>query len=201
MANVLIYTAHPGRRYSHVNTALDAAASATDATCVDLMADYPRHNINVEREQERLLAHDTILFQFPLFWYSTPSIIKEWQDLVLEHGWAYGSNGTQLKGKTMMLAITAGGSADAYGKSGYNHFDLRMFLTPLEQTARLCGMTFLPPYVLFGALGAEKTDLLTNHVAGYTQLINGLCNDTYDRAAAAKNDLIFADTIPDLVKG
>ena len=53
-----------------------------------------------------LLDHDVVLFQFPLFWYSTPSILKEWQDLVLEHGFAYGAEGDALDGKRMMIAVT-----------------------------------------------------------------------------------------------
>ena len=106
-------------------------------TFVDLYAEYPRFDINVEREQERLLAHDVIVFQFPMFWYSTPSIVKEWLDLVLEHGFAYGTGGKALAGKTMMLALTAAGPADAYAKEGYQHYPIRTFLTPLEQSARL----------------------------------------------------------------
>ena len=50
-------------------------------TFVDLYAEYPRFEIDVDREQARLLAHDVIVFQNPLFWYSTPAILKEWQDL------------------------------------------------------------------------------------------------------------------------
>ena len=39
--------------------------------------------------------HDVVIFQFPLFWYSTPPILKQWQDIVLEYGWAYGEGGTK----------------------------------------------------------------------------------------------------------
>ena len=89
MARLLVYYAHPGHRHSHVNRHMARAAAAVrDIDLVDLYRDYPRFDIDVEIEQERLLGHDVILFQFPLFWYSTPSMIKEWQDLVLEHGFA-----------------------------------------------------------------------------------------------------------------
>lgn len=54
-----------------------------------------------------------------------------------------------------MVALTAGGSEEAYTAYGYQNYLLRAFLTPLEQTARLCSMNFLPPYVLFSALKAE----------------------------------------------
>ncbi len=56
----------------------------------DLYEAYPDFGIDVGREQERLPAHDVVVFQHPLFWYSTAAILQEWKDLVLEHGWAYG---------------------------------------------------------------------------------------------------------------
>lgn len=175
MPKVLLYYAHPGDVFSTANAAMSKAAkSITDITYVDLYAEYPRFDIDPDREQQRLLDHDVILFQFPLFWYSTPSIIKEWQDIVLEHGFAYGAGGTRLKGKWLGLAITAAGPEEAYQPQGYQHHTLRTFLTPFEQTARLCKMHFLPPYVLFGSLQAPDKGALEPHVAGFRHLIEGL---------------------------
>ena len=143
MARLLVYYAHPGHKHSHVNLYMARAASRVDGVSfVDLYRDYPRFDIDVNVEQERLLAHDVIVFQFPLFWYSTPSIVKEWEDLVLEHGFAYGSGGDKLSGKQFMLAVTGAGPEDAYTHQGYQHYPIRTFLTPLEQTARLCKMRF-----------------------------------------------------------
>ena len=56
----------------------------------DLYEAYPDFLIDVEAEQALLLEHDVIVFQHPVYWYSSPAILKEWQDLVLEHGFAYG---------------------------------------------------------------------------------------------------------------
>ncbi|MCH5375349.1 MAG: NAD(P)H-dependent oxidoreductase, partial [Planctomycetes bacterium] len=83
MASLIVYYAHPGHKYSHVNARMAETAAAIDGiTFVDLYAEYPRHDIDIDREQARLIEHDVILFQFPMFWYSTPSLIKEWEDLV-----------------------------------------------------------------------------------------------------------------------
>ena len=197
MARILLYYAHPGHRKSNANKAMwRAVRDLEGVTPVDLYAEYPRLDINIEREQQRLLDHDLILFQFPLFWYSTPSILKEWQDLVLEHGFAYGDGGTALKDKRMMLAITAAGPAEAYTPKGYQHFPLRTFLSPLEQTAGLCKMTFETPYVLFSSLKAPKGAALDLHVDGYKQLITSLQDDSFDSKAAAKHDLLHHDTLP-----
>lgn len=134
-------------------------------------------DINIDAEQDRLRAHEIILFQFPVFWYASPSLLKEWQDLVLEHGFAYGDGGDALAGKRMMLAVTAGGPETAYAASGYNHFELRTLLTPWEQTARLCKMDFLPPYVLFGSLKAPAQGRVPGHVTGFNRLLETLSAD------------------------
>ena len=197
MARLLVYYAHPGERFSHVNIRMKQAAEAMeDITFVDLYREYPRFNINVTREQDRLKEHDIILFQFPFFWYSTPSIIKEWQDLVLEHGFAYGAGGDALKGKMMMLAVTAAGPVEAYDTEGYNHFPVRMFLSPLEQTARLCKMSFAAPYFLFSSLRAPGEGQVEPHVEGYERLLRALCEDRLDIKAACTADILTAESLP-----
>lgn len=200
MAKLIVYHVHPGQRFSRANAAMTKAASGLESiTFVDLYADYPRHDIDVEKEQARLLDHDVILFQFPLYWYSTPSLLKEWQDLVLQHGFAYGHDGDKLQGKTLMLAITAGGSDDAYTADGYQHFPIRAFLTPLEQTARLCRMAFSAPYVLYAALKADVTEEIEDHASGYVRLLTAIRDDAYDFPSAERYDVVTSDDIQRLL--
>ncbi len=200
MARLIVYHVHPGQRFSRANAAMTKAASGLeDITFVDLYADYPRHDIDVEKEQARLLDHDVILFQFPLYWYSTPSLLKEWQDLVLQHGFAYGHEGDKLVGKTLMLAITAGGSDDAYTANGYQHYPIRAFLTPLEQTARLCRMAFSTPYVLYAALKADVTEEIENHASGYVRLLSAIRDDVYNFPSAANYDVVTFNDIQGLL--
>ena len=197
MAKLMVYYAHPGHKHSHVNRYMATAAkSIDDITYVDLYADYPRLDIDVNVEQQRLLDNDVILFQFPVFWYSSPSIVKEWQDLVLEHGFAYGAGGDNLAGKTMMLAVTAAGPADAYTADGYQHYSLRTFLTPFEQTARLCRMKFAAPYVLYGSLRAPDTGQVDPHVDGYRELLKAIRDDRYDFDAAVIRETVGFDSLP-----
>ena len=116
MRKVLILFAHPALEKSRVNQRLiEAVRDLPGVTFHDLYQLYPDLDIDVAREQELLVEHDVIVMQHPLFWYSTPAMLKEWQDLVLEHGWAYGHDGTALHGKILLTATTAGGSETAYG--------------------------------------------------------------------------------------
>ena len=197
MAKLIVYYAHPGHRYSHANKAMFAAADHVDGiTLIDLYAEYPRFDINIDREQQRLLDHDVILLQFPMFWYSTPSLLKEWMDLVLEHGFAYGAGGDRLKGKCLMVAVTAAGERDAYCERGYQYYPLRTFLTPLERTAKLCHMEFAAPYVLYGSLRAPDDGRLAPHVAGYRRLLEAIRDDRLDFEAAGRADVIDCQQLP-----
>lgn len=128
---LLVLFAHPSLDRSEVNVQLlDTTRQTEGVTVVDLYYEYPTYQIDIDREQARLLAHDIVIFLFPLYWYSTPSILKEWQDLVLKHGFAYGCGGTALQGKVLLCAITAGGTEKSYRGEGYNHYTLRELLPP-----------------------------------------------------------------------
>ncbi|MEM9257089.1 MAG: NAD(P)H-dependent oxidoreductase [Pseudomonadota bacterium] len=172
---VLILFAHPSRDRSEVNLPLYAASSGrSGVTLVDLYGEYPDYRIDVDREQQRLLEHDIVVFMFPMYWYSTPSMLKEWQDLVLEYGFAYGAQGTALHNKLFLCVLSAGGAAEAYHAEGYNHFTIRELLQPIEQMATLCGMRYLPPFALFGSRTAVEEDRLEAHIADWEQLLDAL---------------------------
>ncbi len=174
-ARVLVLFAHPALQKSRVNRHLATAArQVPGVTFHDLYEVYPDFQIDVPREQEQLLAHDVIVFQHPFYWYSAPALLKEWLDLVLEYGFAYGPTGTRLQGKSLLSAITTGGSAHAYTREGHNHFTMRELLAPFEQTARLCGMTWLDPFVIHHASRLGEATSLSPHIARYTQVLANL---------------------------
>jgi glutathione-regulated potassium-efflux system ancillary protein KefG len=182
---ILILFAHPAQERSEVNSPLARAGSALDGvTFVDLYSEYPRFDIDVDREQQRLLDHDVIVFQHPLYWYSTPAILKEWQDLVLEHNFAYGPQGRALNGKVFFCAITAGGPESAYTEHGYNHYTIGQLLRPLEQTATLCHMIYLPPYALFGSRTAADDGRARDHIDDWVATLEALRDDRFDIEAA-----------------
>ncbi len=190
MRRVLVLFAHPVLERSRVNKRLAAAIrDLPGVTIHDLYEAYPMLAIDVPREQALLEGHDVIVFQHPFYWYSVPAILKEWQDLVLEHGWAYGAGGTALRGKITLNALSTGGPENAYRRDGYNRFTVRELLAPWEQTANLCEMRFLAPFVVHAALRvAGDADLDVRRTA-YRRLIEGLRDDRIDleRAQRAGN--------------
>ncbi len=72
----------------------------------------------------------------------------------------------------------------AYRAEGYNHFTIRQLLRPLEQTALLCGMTYLPPFALFGARTAVEEGRVPGHVSAWVRLLTALRDGLLDISAA-----------------
>jgi len=180
---VLILFAHPALQKSHVNRRLAAAVHALPGvTFHDLYEAYPDFNVDVDREQKLLVEHDAIVFQHPFYWYSSPAILKEWMDLVLEFGFAFGPGGTKLAGKPFMSAITTGGSSSAYTRAGQNFFTIDELLAPFQQTARLCGMIWLPPFVVHSSLTKEY-GRFDQDAARYAALITALRDGTFEESS------------------
>jgi glutathione-regulated potassium-efflux system ancillary protein KefG len=187
---ILILFAHPALEKSRIHRRLAARVPRLPGlTFHDLYEAYPDFDVDVPREQALLAAHDLVVLQHPFFWYSTPPLLKQWIDLVLEHGWAYGAAGTALRGKAWLHLLSAGGRLEAYQRGGHNRFTIRELLAPCEQTARLCGMTFLPPYAITGAHRMQEPDI-ERAAARYDALLHLLHGGDLDAATVADLPLL-----------
>ncbi len=177
MKKILIVFAHPRFEKSRTNRLLlDNIEGEPGVVLNDLYEQYPDFNIDVERETALLSEHEVVIWHHPFYMYSAPAMLKQWMDLVLEYGWAHGSQGNALKDKLVFNALTAGGTRQVYLPDARNRFTIRQFLAPFEQTATLCKMIYLPPFVVHG------THLLTDeelaeHVRLYRLLLTRLSNN------------------------
>jgi glutathione-regulated potassium-efflux system ancillary protein KefG len=194
MQKILIQFAHPASHKSKINRDLiDVVKSIEGVTINDLYNNYPDFFIDVRREQQLLIDHDVLIWHHPMYWYSCPALLKEWLDLVLEHGFAYGATGNSLHGKKVFNAITTGGSADVYSETGRNHYTIPQFLFPFHQTAVLCGMQYLPPFVVHGAHLLNERGI-GFYAMKYKKILLGLRDEKFPITRLAKvnylNDLI-----------
>ncbi|NJM30126.1 MAG: NAD(P)H oxidoreductase [Rhizobiales bacterium] len=177
---ILVLFAHPRFRQSVVQKAMLAAISGLEQVTVrDLYAEYPSFMIDAAREQEMLLTHDLIVLQHPFYWYSSPAIIKEWLDIALEEGWAYGNGGNKLHGKFLLNAVSTGGPQDAYHSKGRNRFRIAALLAPFDQSAYLCGMGWLQPFVIHSGRKLDPATL-SGRAEQYRDLIAGLRDGRLD---------------------
>ena len=135
---------------------LDESGKVT--TSRDLYSEYNDFQIDVEREQALLEAHDRIILQFPFYWYSMPPLLKKWLDDVLAYNFAYGPEGDKLKGKDMQLVVSVGGREKFY--SGFDIFTtVPDLLRPFQLTANLTQMNYLQPEYMFNA-DAESEEVI-----------------------------------------
>lgn len=115
----------------------------------------------VVAEQEKLVWADTVVVQFPLWWFGVPAILKGWIDRVFIKGFAYGLSGEdgrtlhygegRLAGKRAMVVVTGGASDVSLGPRGING-SLDDLLFSLEHgTFFYTGMAVLPPFALYRA--------------------------------------------------
>lgn len=152
MSRVLVISGHPNLSQSNTNQiildSLETNIENIEIRRLDTL--YPDYQIDIDAEQQALIAADTLILQFPFYWYSVPALLKKWIDDVFSYDFAYGTNGDILRDKNFILSFTIGGPAESYDPLGYNHFPITQLVQPLQQTSYLAGMTFHTPVYSHG---------------------------------------------------
>lgn len=191
---VLVLFAHPLYERSLINKNLCQVYKDKEGiTFHDLYEVYPEFEIDTKYEKSLLLSHDIIIWHHPFYWYSCPPLLKQWIDMVLEFKWAYGPGGTALQGKYVMQTISAGGTQLAYSSEGGNKYTIRQYLRPFQQTANLCKMVYLPPFVMFDSNRADK-DNINSLVDHYSEVVEWIRGDGFKDISAdyeLMNDFIM----------
>ena len=144
MKNVLIVSGHTDLNDSVANKKIleDLKEKLPEAEFDYLSELYPDYKIDVETEQEKLLNADIIVLQYPLFWYSMPSIMEKWMEEAFAHGFSHGSTGDKLKGKKIIASFTAGAPGEVYSKEGVFGREIEEYLNPIKSACILCQMEY-----------------------------------------------------------
>lgn len=172
---VLVILAHDDTTTSRVNARFARELEACENVEVrDIKALYPDFKIDVEAEQEAIKKADKVVFQFPMYWFNAPSILKEWMDKVYALGFAFevtskGYERRELEGREFMLAVSMGGAQEAY--DGEKVKSVNECLTPYIYTSKFCGMKVVDPFYIYGAMGALNNDALELKAAEFKQAI------------------------------
>lgn len=136
MKNILIVSGHTDLHDSVANKKiLDMLAEQLPASRQALLSElYPDFAIDAAAEQEKLLWADVIVLQFPVFWFSAPSILHRWMEQTFLHGFSHGSTGDKLRGKKLVLSYTTGAPAEV--------MDFDPFFQFLKAAAQFTGMEY-----------------------------------------------------------
>lgn len=178
---ILIIHAHPYPSRSRATHALlQAALTLPEVTVHSLYERYPDFDIDIAAEQAALTRAHLTVWLHPLYWYSVPGMMKHYFDKVLALGFAYGGNqegtgrGHALRGKHCLWAPSTGGDNEAYSTTGIHANAFAEFATPIEMTARFCGMFWQPPFAVHGAHVISDDELSTKADAFKLRLRNWL---------------------------
>jgi len=168
----LVILVHPDMENSKINKKWkeELEKHPDKITIHELYKEYPDWNINIEKEQELITKHDNIIFEFPLYWYSSPPILKKWLDDVLSFNWAYG-NEYRLKGKNIGFAVSVGGPKKEYSKTGSVRFSMDEILVPFEATVKYIKANLISHYILFDATESLNEKKLLESAEGYVKHI------------------------------
>lgn len=156
--NILILLSHPDFEHSVANKALINAVSDIPGLTVHHLEKSERNGIfDLDREKELLRSANLIVWQFPLYWYSCPASLRDWQDQVLSPI-VYGSDNF-LKDKFVQIAFTAGSRESAFRAKDIIGYTPTEMLRPLQMTVNASGMRYLPPFGVFEARNITADDL------------------------------------------
>lgn len=154
MKNVLIVCGHPDFKNSVANKTIveEISALCPQAEIRKLDELYPDYQFDIKAEQAALEKADVILFQYPMNWYGVPGLLKLYIDKVMEHGWAYGSQGTALAGKSFLISLTTGVPDSAYAAGGVMGHTVEEFSYQIKNFAALCNLDFKKLFSLGGMM-------------------------------------------------
>ena len=185
---VLVIVAHPDLADAsrvHKRWVAELAKHPDEFVVRDLYALYPDGTLDeaaIEAEHALLDEHDTIVFQFPVYWYSSPALLRTWTDAVYGFGWAYGGDqaapgelGRKLAGKHFALALSAGDIEANYCKAGTVGFTYSQIIIPFRATANYVGATCDPePFVLSGTENGLTDEELEANTTAYVEWLRAL---------------------------
>ncbi|NLK66518.1 MAG: NAD(P)H-dependent oxidoreductase [Campylobacteraceae bacterium] len=173
----LIISAHQYFDKSRANKAMREAVSGLEGVEFRLLDEIYGSDIlaiDVKKEQELLTKAQNIVFQFPLFWYSMPPMLKAYQDAVFTYGFAHGSTGKALENKNFHIATTLGSGLEKYGKDASDGLEnLKAILKPLYGMSKFCSMKMGDIFVGDGIFAKSDEDI-TQLAKNYKEFISNL---------------------------
>lgn len=134
---------------------------------------YPDENININEEQRVLELFDKIVFQFPIYWYNCPPLLKKWFDEVLIYGWAYGKD-FKFEGKSVALCLSTNGLFEDYQSTGKHKYTLAELTNSFDASFNYIKANYKSFYVFYGAQFHSSLEKLETEVGNYLNFIDNI---------------------------
>jgi NAD(P)H dehydrogenase (quinone) len=136
---------------------------------------------DIEHEIQKLEWCELMIWQFPLWWFGLPAILKGWVDRVFAMGRTYGGgkiydNGV-FRGKRALLSLTTGGPPTVYVKGAFNG-DIQAILRPVQRgMLQFVGFDVLAPEITYGPVRLDP-DARTQLLAAYAERLRNISGET-----------------------
>lgn len=167
----LVIVVHPSLASSTVNKAW-AEALRGEVTLHFLYEHYPEGTpIDVRAEQTILEQHDRIIFQFPLYWYAAPSLLKEWMDKIFLDGWAYGAGGDKMEGKEIGVAVSCGGKFEQFVEGGIQRHTIESYMNVFDGICGFVRAKYIGVHAFYDTYNPEAIKTLPLNCEKYLQFI------------------------------
>ncbi|QPQ28837.1 NAD(P)H-dependent oxidoreductase [Lysinibacillus sp. JNUCC 51] len=172
----LIIVTHPSLETSVINKSWveELKKHPEKYTIHELYKVYPDGNIDVEKEQKLVESHGSLIFQFPVYWFNCPPLLKKWMDDVLTYGWAYGSTGDSLKNRKIAFAVSTGIKNEDYDENGRYKYTLEEVLVPFKATALYCEADYRSFFAFYGAEYKPCTSEVEKSVKDYFNFVENI---------------------------
>lgn len=113
------------------------------------VAAVPVTQYEVNTHQDLLEWSDIVVFQFPLYWSTFPSVMHSWVESIFTEEWAFGTEASALKGKKFIFSITAGAKEDSYQEGGFNHLPIEHYLESMKSVFLSSKMEYADSVITF----------------------------------------------------
>ena len=167
---VVVLLTHPNIKESRANKALDAISDMGEVAIYNLYEMRMEDAFNAEIWSTIISHASALVFQFPFYWMSAPSLLKRWLDEVF----TYLAKTPAVAGKTLMVVTTAGSEHDAYRSGGRNRFTVDELLRPYQASAVHAGMVWQTPLIVYGMGTSEASKNIAEGINCYKQRIEAL---------------------------
>ena len=170
LRKVVILLAHPNIKASQANKALIDAVSDIEGVAV-----FNLYELSEDIEWSKIISDTSaVIYQFPFYWMSAPSLLKKWQDEVF----TFLSKTPAVAGKPLMVVTTTGSEYEAYRSGGRNRFTTDELLRPYQGSAIHSGMVWQTPIVIYGMGTADAGKNIAEGANLYKQRVEMLINSS-----------------------
>ncbi|MBZ6535060.1 NAD(P)H-dependent oxidoreductase [Acinetobacter seifertii] len=169
----LVIVAHPNIKNSKVNKRwIEELNKYPDEIVVhELYSKYSNGEFDIKYEQSMLEKYDTIIFQFPIYWFNCPPLLKKWFDDVFTYGWAYGASGNMLANKKIGFAVSAGSKEIDFSVKGKYSATLENVLLPFKLTTLYVKALYCSYFSFYGAEDEINFTHLESSAVEYIEFI------------------------------